>query len=97
MVLIVVGYDKGHLSLRGTNVSIESTHGNQFAVYFDHESQSVQIVDGGESLNLTDREGRMESKEPQVARTGREVLMEIDQELCIIWSDRPQVATGSVR
>ena len=76
---------------------IEPTHGNQLALYFDHESQSVHVVDGGEPLNFTGRKGRMESKEPQVGRMRSEVAMEPDQEISIIGSDRSQVAASAVR
>jgi hypothetical protein len=52
VVLVFISYHEGHLGLRGTNVAIETTHGNQLAFYFDHKSQSVHVVDGGEPLNF---------------------------------------------
>jgi len=39
----------------------------------------------------------MESEEPQVGRTCSEVAMEPHQEICIIGSDRSQIALSAVR
>ena len=47
-----ISYHEGHLGLRGTKVAIEPTHCNQLAHNFDHESQLVHVVDGGEPLEL---------------------------------------------
>jgi hypothetical protein len=97
VVLVVIGYDEGDFGFCGTNVSVEPTHGNQLSFCLDYESQAVYVVDGGEPLDFASRKGRMNRKEPQIGRSLRKMLMELDQGHCIIGSDRTKAAASAVR
>jgi hypothetical protein len=69
----------------------------QRAIHLDHQRHAVLVVDAGEPRDFPRRKGRMEREEPQVGRPRREMVVELDQALGVVGTDRPQVAASADR
>ena len=59
-MLVVVANDEGHLRRRCRGVAVVASNPHEFVAVFDHEGQSVHVVNLGEVRDLGGREFRVD-------------------------------------
>ena len=97
MMLIVVRHDERDLGDIALGLAIVASDSYESVVELGDQSQSVHIVDAGETLDLLGGQVGVEGEGTQIARTVRQVVVKVDQPLVIIGPDRTNFGSGGDR
>ena len=87
-MLMVVRHDERDLGDIALRLAIVASDSYESVVELGDQSESVLIVDTGETLNLVGGQVGVEGEETQIGRTVREVVVKGDQPPVIIGPDR---------